>query len=161
MGIEIERKFLVRDQSWRAAADEGTFFRQGYLVAKHERTVRVRLEGEKGVLTIKGPGCGAARAEYEYVISAQDAGEMLDGLCLHPLIEKTRYRVARGDLIWEIDVFSGINDGLMLAEVELDQEDQHIDLPDWVGKEVTGDPRYFNASLVAHPYACWKDRGGS
>jgi adenylate cyclase len=157
MGTEIERKFLVRDDRWRDAADEGTPFRQGYLVAQRERTVRVRLEGAKGVLTIKGPGLGAARAEFEYAIPREDASEMLETLCLRPLIEKTRYRVEHEGLLWEVDVFAGANEGLVLAEVELEREDQQVVLPAWVDREVTGDRRYFNAYLVACPFRNWRD----
>lgn len=157
MGTEIERKFLVRDESWREAADAGTHFRQGYLVTQRERTVRVRLEAEKGVLTIKGPGPGAARAEFEYEIPSEDADELLEALCLRPLIEKTRYRLVHEGLLWEVDVFSGANQGLVLAEVELEREDQQLTLPDWIAREVTGDRRYFNAYLVDCPFRDWND----
>jgi CYTH domain-containing protein len=110
---------------------------------------------DKGYLTVKGITVGTARAEYEYEIPADDASEMLDNLCEHPLIEKTRYRVQHHGLTWEIDEFEGDNAGLIVAEVELEEEDQAVILPDWVGKEVTGDPRYYNARLVNEPYARW------
>jgi adenylate cyclase len=154
MPQEIERKFLVRGEGWRVPG-AGTPYRQGYLSTSPERSVRIRLARDKGTLTIKGITVGATRAEYEYDIPAGEAGEMLDNLCERPLIEKTRYRVEHQGLTWEVDEFDGDNAGLVIAEVELDEEDQLISLPDWVGKEVTGDRRYYNASLVADPYTGW------
>lgn len=154
MGVEIERKFLVRDDGWRPGA-AGTPFRQGYLSTDPERTVRVRLEGERGVLTIKGPTRGLVRAEFEYPIPSREAAELLDSLCLRPLIEKTRYRLDYAGTCWEIDEFFGENAGLVLAEVELDRPDQALELPPWVGAEVSHDPRYFNAGLVRRPYRSW------
>ena len=154
MGQEIERKFLVAGEAWRALG-EGTPFRQGYLTADAARSVRVRIAGAQGFLTVKGPSVGAARLEFEYEIPVADAEAMLDALCARPLIEKTRYRIPSGGLIWEVDEFAGDNAGLVVAEVELEHEDQEVVLPDWVGAEVTGDPRYFNASLVAQPYKEW------
>ncbi len=154
MAQEIERKFLVTGDAWRAGAD-GTVYRQGYLSTVTERTVRVRRAGEKGYLTVKGISVGASRAEFEYEIPVADADQLLDGLCKRPLIEKTRYRVAHQGLVWEVDVFAGDNAGLVVAEVELEDEAQEVPLPDWVGAEVTGDARYFNANLVARPYATW------
>lgn len=154
MPQEIERKFLVKGEGWRLAAS-GTPYRQGYLSTVPERSVRVRLIRDKGYLTIKGITVGATRAEYEYEIPAAEAGEMLDNLCERPLIEKTRYRLEHHGLTWEVDEFDGDNAGLIIAEVELDDEDQAITLPDWVGKEVTGERRYYNASLIAEPYSSW------
>ncbi len=154
MGLEIERKFLVVSDAWRVGA-VGIEFRQGYLSTHKERTVRVRLEGEQGKLTIKGLTRGASRRELEYVIPPADANTMLDELCEQPLIEKTRYRVPTGDVVWEIDEFRGANAGLVVAEVELRSEDQQLVLPPWVGHEVTGDRRYFNSNLVARPYSTW------
>jgi len=154
MSLEIERKFLLRGEAWRALG-AGVPYRQGYLSTVPGRSVRVRLVRDKGFLTIKGIAVGATRAEYEYEIPAGEAGEMLDNLCERPLIEKTRYRVEHHGLIWDIDEFDGDNAGLIVAEVELEKEDQAIVLPDWVGKEVTGDPRYYNASLIANPYTQW------
>jgi CYTH domain-containing protein len=154
MGIEIERKYLIASDDWRGLA-EGIDYRQGYLSTVKERTVRVRTIGDRGFLTIKGISIGASRVEYEYEIPADDTHEMLDELCERPLIEKKRYRIPVAHLIWEIDEFFGENQGLILAEVELISEDQPIDLPEWIGEEVTGDPRYFNSSLVARPYSTW------
>ena len=154
MGKEIERKFLIKNDAWRALA-KGTVYRQGYLSTVKERTVRVRTIDDQGYLTIKGITIGATRAEYEYEIPAQEANEMLDDLCEKPIIEKKRYVVAFDGLAWEIDEFDGENSGLIVAEVELTDEDQSISLPDWVGEEVTGDPRYFNSNLIKHPYTKW------
>ena len=154
MSQEIERKFLVRGEDWRVTGT-GTPYRQGYLSTSPERSVRIRLARDKGTLTIKGITVGATRAEYEYEIPAGEACEMLDNLCERPLIEKTRYRVEHQGLTWEVDEFDGDNAGLVIAEVELDEEGQVIMLPGWVGKEVTGDPRYYNASLIADPYTSW------
>ena len=154
MPQEIERKFLVRSDAWRIGAT-GAPYRQGYLSLDKDRTVRLRVAGDAGFLTVKGRSAGAARAEYEYPIPREHADEMLDRLCLRPLIEKTRYRIPHGGLTWEVDEFAGENAGLVVAEVELDAEDQAIALPPWVGREVTGDPRYANASLVTRPFSSW------
>jgi adenylate cyclase len=156
MGREIERKFLVQDQQWRQLVLHRSFLRQGYLSVDPQRTVRVRLDGEKAFLTIKGVTSGASRAEYEYPLPAAEARELLDELCLRPLIEKTRFRLHHGGLLWEIDEFHGDNQGLVVAEVELQREDQPLVLPEWVGEEVTGDRRYHNSNLLAHPYRNWK-----
>jgi CYTH domain-containing protein len=159
MPQEIERKYLVRSDAWRSGAT-GKRYRQGYLSTEPDRTVRVRVAGDAAFLTVKGRSAGAARAEYEYTIPREHAEEMLDRLCLRPLVEKTRYRIPWGGLTWEVDEFGGANAGLVVAEVELAREDQAIELPPWVGREVTQDPRYANASLVARPYATWRDPGG-
>ena len=154
MGIEIERKYLIASENWRDLA-EGVDYRQGYLSTVKERTVRVRTISNSGFLTIKGISTGASRVEYEYEIPAADAHELLDELCERPLIEKRRFKVPYADLVWEIDEFFGENGGLIVAEVELEDEDQLIDLPSWIGEEVTGDPRYFNSSLVSKPFSTW------
>jgi CYTH domain-containing protein len=154
MAKEIERKFLVKDDGWRGL-DCGQQYRQGYLSTIKERTVRVRTAGAKGFITVKGINLGATRSEYEYGIPLSDAHEMLDHLCERPLIEKTRYRIVIGDVTWEIDEFEGENRGLITAEVELQDENQAISIPAWIGQEVTGDPRYYNANLVAKPFAKW------
>ena len=156
MASEIERKFLVSSQGWRNG--DATEYRQGYLGLDKERTVRVRAAGDTAFLTIKGITRGATRQEFEYEIPLADANQMLDTLCHRPLIEKRRYRVRHSGLDWEIDEFFGDNAGLVVAEVELESEDQAFDRPDWLGQEVTSDPRYYNASLVQHPYSAWKSR---
>ena len=155
MAQEIERKFLVVSDRWRAAA-RGQPYCQGYITtARPDQSVRIRIVGDQGYLTVKGPVRGLSRAEFEYEIPVEDAREMLASLCAHPLIEKTRYRLPVDDVVWEIDDFSGENAGLIVAEVELSSEDQQVVLPAWVGQEVTGDARYYNASLVKNPYSRW------
>ena len=154
MSAEIERKFLVAGDGWRDAA-KGTQYRQGFLCTEPERTVRVRLAGSRGSITVKGKTVGARRDEFEYEIPASDAEQMLDTLCKRPLIEKIRYTLPVGRHIWEIDVFEGDNAGLIVAEIELESEDEAFDKPDWAGDEVTDDPRYFNSNLVAQPYRAW------
>lgn len=154
MGLEIERKFLVKGDRWRSLAT-ATPYRQGYIVATKERVVRVRIAGDQGYLTIKGESVGSRRAEYEYSIPVTDAAELLDTLCDRPQIEKVRYRLAIGDLVWEIDEFHGENAGLIMAEVELPREDYPVQLPDWIDAEVTQDSRYYNAYLSKHPYSTW------
>lgn len=153
MAIEIEKKFLLKNDKWRKDA-EGTFYKQGYLSTKKERTVRVRIKGDKAYLTIKGPSRGASRLEFEYPIPAEDAREIL-ALCEQPIIEKTRYLVMHNGLKWEIDEFDGVNKGLILAEIELTDENQKFDIPDWIGEEVTGNPDYYNASLIHKPFSSW------
>ena len=153
MGTEIERKFLVREGPWREAGSET--YRQGYLSTVKERTVRVRTINDKGYLTVKGISVGASRQEFEYEIPFEDAEELLDSLCKKPLIEKNRYKLDHGGLTWEIDVFFVDNEGLIVAEVELQSEDQVFERPDWVADEVTSDPRYYNANLINNPYSKW------
>lgn len=153
MGKEIERKFLVTADTWRALAP-GTLYRQGYLSSAKERVVRVRTMGPRAALTIKGISVGATRLEFEYDIPFGEAEELLQ-LCEQPLVEKTRYKVSLGNLVWEIDEFHGVNEGLIVAECELESEDQAIDKPDWVGEEVTSDSRYYNSNLIAHPFTTW------
>jgi adenylate cyclase len=154
VGVEIERKFLVSGEAWRSEG-EGVLFRQGYLSTVAERSVRVRLKGDRAFLTVKGRSEGLSRREFEYEIPTGDAATLLDELCEQPIIEKTRTCIRRGDLVWEVDEFHGVNDGLILAEVELASEHQHVDLPEWIGREVSHDPRYFNANLIANPYSSW------
>lgn len=159
MGQEIERKFLVVGDDWRSG--QRTTIRQGYLSTEPARTVRVRTKENAvtkqrhGYLTIKGKSTGAARAEYEYEIPIDDATELLNQLCLHPLIEKHRYEVNHAGMTWEVDEFFGENAGLVVAEIELDAADQPFERPDWLGNEVTDDRRYFNAALSQHPYKAW------
>lgn len=155
MGREIERKFLVTGDSWRNNAQEESCC-QGYICLGKGPTVRVRIIGGRAFLTVKGESRGIVRNEYEYSIPVPDAQEMLDHVCEKPFIEKKRYTVKYKGMIWEVDEFFGENEGLIVAEVELENEDQLFPLPGWVGKEVTGDPRFYNVSLVRNPYAKWK-----
>ena len=155
MGVEIERKFLLTGTAWKELAP-GISYRQGYLNSAKERTVRVRTIDDKGFLTIKGISVGATRVEYEYEIPVADARNLLDELCEKPIIEKTRYKISHGGFVWEVDEFFGENAGLVVAEIELESEDQAFAIPEWVGEEVTGDPRYFNSSLIKHPFRQWK-----
>lgn len=154
MGKEIERKFLVEGDAWRVLG-QATRYRQGYLSTVKERTVRVRTIAEKGYLTVKGANTGIARSEFEYEIPLEDAKAMLDTLCERPLIEKDRYKISHRNHLWEVDEFFGDNDGLIMAEVELQEVDEAIEPPEWIGREVSDDPRYFNANLIANPYRNW------
>lgn len=154
MGTEIERKFLVKPGAW-VPKDSGTHLRQGYLNSRKERVVRVRIEGPVATLTIKGLTRGITRCEFEYPIPVSDATAMLDQLCEQPLIDKHRHVERHDGLTWEVDVFHGDNDGLVLAEVELPSPDIPLTLPAWAGEEVSSDPRYFNSNLLAHPYRTW------
>ena len=155
MAAEIERKFLVRSDAWRASAGEGTPYQQGYLSTEGDRSVRVRLAGGRGALTIKSGPTGATRKEFEYAIPAADARELLD-LAGSRRVEKTRYRIAHGGHTWEVDEFHSANAGLVLAEIELRSEDEPFAHPEWVGDEVTADPRYFNVSLAVSPFTSWR-----
>ena len=157
MGIEIERKFLLAGDAWRGQG-QATRMRQGYLCSDPERTVRVRIEGEGAVITIKSKATGASRGEWEYPIPVADAAELLDRLCEQPLVEKTRHRISHAGHVWEVDEFAGENAGLVVAEIELGAEDESFDKPDWIGREVTGDKRYYNSSLIRLPYSKWKDQ---
>jgi adenylate cyclase len=158
MGVEIERKFLPANEGWRGQG-EATLMRQGYLVADATRTVRVRIEGERAVITVKGKSVGASRGEWEYPIPVPDAAELLDGLCEQPLVEKIRHRIPLGGHVWEVDEFLGQNAGLVVAEIELGSEDEAFEKPDWIGQEVTGEKRYYNSQLIRNPYSTWGDRG--
>ncbi len=152
MGIEIERKFLVIGSAWRVGS--GTTLIQGYLNRDPQRTVRIRVAGSEAFLTIKGASQGPVRAEFEYSIPLPDAQALLH-MCEGPRIEKVRYVVPCGGLCWEVDEFHGDNAGLVIAEIELRSADQAFDKPDWIGAEVTDDPRYFNSNLARHPYNKW------
>lgn len=151
---EIERKFLVATDGYRKLA-KPVRLRQGYLAATKSRTVRVRAAGDKGYLTIKDGTDGLRRTEFEYEIPLQGAERMLAALCEQPLIEKDRYTMRVNGHIWHVDEFHGENEGLIVAEVHLDSPEQTVALPDWVGQEVSGDPRYFNSNLVRNPYRKW------
>lgn len=149
----------MRGDGWRSLS-VGSIYRQGYIGGAPGKTVRVRVVGDRGYLTIKGSSVGYRRSEFEYPIPVEDAEEMLATLCDPPLIEKKRYKISVGDLIWEIDEFFGDNEGLILAEVELLDEAQIFDLPEWIGEEVSHDSRYYNVNLIKYPYRQWSLREG-
>jgi adenylate cyclase len=154
MGLEIERKFLLIDETWRGLAP-GQMYRQGYLNSEKGRTVRVRVVEQLGFLTIKGPTQDGVRLEYEYEIPCADAQEMLDKLCFSPIIEKRRHKIDYQGFIWEVDEFYGDNSGLIFAEIELTDRSQEFPIPPWIGQEVTNDPRYYNSNLARNPYCHW------
>lgn len=155
MAKEIERKFLVLGDHWRDLAI-GVRYRQGYLLReKTGKTIRIRIVGDQGFLTIKSETTGFTRLEFEYPIPLADAMEMLEKLGDRPQIEKQRYRIPMGDFVWEVDEFFGENAGLIVAEIELNDEAQSFPKPEWIGLEVTRESRYFNASLVDYPYSQW------
>ncbi len=163
MGVEIERKFLLSDDAWRARADPGTRMVQGYLVDTEalrrglaKSSVRVRIQGEQAFLNVKSADLGIERREYEYPLPVEDAGEMLDMLC-HGRIEKIRYRVPVDDHVFEIDEFLGDNEGLVVAELELDDAAETFPRPGWLGPEVSHMPRYYNVHLITHPWRDWSD----
>jgi adenylate cyclase len=155
MGLEIERKFLVKNASWRDSVEDREPILQGYLAEAGRATVRVRAKGDRGFLTIKGKTTGVTRSEYEYEIPIEDARAMLETLSCLPVIDKVRHRVRCGARLWEVDVFAGENAGLVLAEIELASEEEPFELPDWAGAEVSDDPRYYNSNLARHPFCRW------
>lgn len=155
MATEIERKFLVRDDSWRSSVDSSVEIRQGYLAGSEKSSIRVRVADDKANINIKSATLDVTRVEYEFKIPLTDALEMLDNLCEDPLIEKTRFHVQHGVHLWEVDVFGGENQGLVVAEIELGERDEEFDRPEWLGEEVSSDPRYYNVCLVKHPYKDW------
>ena len=154
MGLEIERKFLVIGNAWRTAVASARQLRQGYVAIDGKTNVRVRTDGVRAWLTIKGKGEGIIRPEFEYEIPPADA-EHLFGMCQGRLVEKTRHHVSVGEHLWEIDEFDGRNRGLVLAEVELGDAAETFDRPSWLGADVSEDPRYLNANLATHPFAGW------
>ncbi|WP_010251303.1 CYTH domain-containing protein [Acetivibrio cellulolyticus] len=154
MGKEIERKFLVRDNSYKKVCS-GKLYKQGYLNSNPERTVRVRIVDNKGFLTIKDKGTGFTRSEFEYEIPYTDAEEILKNICEKPFIEKTRYIYNYMGYTWEIDEFHGENEGLVVAEIELDNENDTFSLPEWIGEEVTTNYKYFNSYLKNNPFKNW------
>jgi adenylate cyclase len=156
MGTEIERKYLLTDDRWRAAADTGTRYQQGYLSGDRNCSIRVRIEGERAALNIKSATLGIQRHEYEYEIPLPDARQLLELFC-PDTVSKTRYHVDYAGKTWEIDVFEGRNAGLVVAEVELDSIDETLELPPWVGVEVSGQPRYYNTELARHPFLDWDE----
>ena len=155
MATEIERKFLVNSSLWRPDPTRGVPYRQGYLSSEGARTVRVRVAGAQGFLTIKGPTTGITRLEFEYPIPLPDANQLLDTLCRQPLIEKVRYREPWQGFTWEVDIFEGENRGLVIAELELPTATTPFSRPPWLGEEVSGDPRYYNSALALRPYGRW------
>ncbi len=155
MPYEIERKFLVRDEKWRAAACPALSIRQGYLTRNGSLSLRVRIiDRARATLTLKSAVAEIRRLEFEYDIPLAD-GAILLGLREGGLIEKLRYKLPWQDLVWEIDVFQGENQGLVVAEIELPHEDKVFEKPDWLGREVTSDRRYSNASLAKLPFQKW------
>jgi adenylate cyclase len=154
MSIEIERKFLLKSDNWRTLG-EAKFYQQGYLLIDKSKTIRVRTIDNKGFLTIKGASVGISRNEYEYEIPVEEARVILETLCEKPLIKKFRTKIHLNELVWEVDEFLDDNDGLIIAEVELANENQKIDIPNWIGEEVTGDMKYFNSMLTKNPFNKW------
>jgi adenylate cyclase len=152
--LEIERRFLLADSAFLEPL-EGTYFKQGYIQGRKRSAARIRVLGERAFLTLKGATRGLVRSEYEYEIPVQDAREMLEEFCEKPLIEKVRYEVDFAGNTWEIDVFYGENEGLLMAEIELESAEQEFEKPAWLGREISEDPRYFNSSLVRNPYKKW------
>ncbi len=155
MAVEIEKKFLIISNNWRDDASEGVQFLQGYFATNDSCSIRVRIAGNKANLNIKSATLGVTRTEYEYSISMKDAEQMLQNLCIQPLIEKTRYHVKHDEHTWEVDVFAGKNEGLVVAEIELKSTNEAFTKPNWIGDEVSDDPRYYNVSLVSYPYKNW------
>lgn len=158
MATEIERKFTVINEDWRELVSHSKIYRQGYMSNNEQASVRVRIEDESANLNIKSATLGIERMEYEYDIPKHEAEEMLEHLCAKPLIEKTRHFVTYEGKIWEVDVFEGDNQGLVVAEVELNDANEPIALPSWVGEDVSHDKRYYNVCLVTHPYKDWDNK---
>lgn len=155
MGLEIERKFLLRSEAWRAQARSRVLMRQGYLSSGGRCSIRARIAGEQAWLNMKAKRSGMTRLEYEYPIPVGEANEILDELCDGPLVEKYRHEVAIGAHVWEIDEFLGDNAGLVVAEIELASESETFERPDWLSDEVTSDERYYNFNLAKHPFKLW------
>ena len=155
MGIEIERKFLVKKEKWKELEKpSGELYRQGYLLTDPNKTIRVRQTSAKGFLTIKGLSVGATRPEYEYEIPFEEAKELLDQFAIAEL-SKIRFKIIIDQHVWEVDEFFGNNKGLIVAEIELSNEEEKFNIPDWIDREVTHEEKYFNSSLVIHPYQNW------
>jgi CYTH domain-containing protein len=155
MGLEIERKFLVDHEKWRQLTKPaGIHYRQGYLLNEDHRTIRVRVTDEQGYITLKGATSGITRKEFEYKIPVDDGNELLDGFALSE-VKKVRYRIEFAGNLWEVDEFGGDNAGLIMAEIELDDENEKFDLPDWVTTEVSDDERYYNSNLSVNPFKSW------
>ena len=158
MGVEIERKFLLATEAWRAGADGGVRMVQGYFERTPDGpTVRVRIAGDRAFLTVKGAARNLVRSEFEYAIPVADAEAMLREFCAARLVEKTRYLVPFAGAVWEVDEYHGENEGLFTAELELESEEAAFVAPPWLGREVSGDRRYTNGSLSSNPYRRWAD----
>lgn len=155
MGVEIERKFIPSDDSWRQSVSSRSSLKQGYIATVNGHTVRARISDGQGFLTLKSHAHGISRDEFEYRIPVEDAEQILESFCEKPLIEKYRYIVVFQGFTWEIDEFSGENQGLILAEIELPSEDTAFEIPPWIGKEVTHLGRYYNSNLRKHPFSRW------
>jgi CYTH domain-containing protein len=156
MGVEIEKKFLVKKGLWNKVKAQGKLYRQGYILREDTKTIRIRLvEGDSGYITIKGKTIGFSRAEYEYAIPENEAEELLKNFC-EAIVSKKRYEIKFENKLWEVDEFLDDNEGLIVAELELDDEDETFAIPEWVDKEVTDDPRYYNSKLSVNPYKKWK-----
>ena len=155
MGKEIERKYLIHHDKWqKIEKPSGHLYRQGYLVTDPNKTIRIRLTEASGFLTIKGLSIGATRLEYEYEITTSEAKELLDNFSISEL-SKIRYKINFENKVWDVDEFLGENIGLIVAEIELESEDEHFEVPDWVDKEVTGEEKYYNSNLTILPYKKW------
>lgn len=157
MAVEIERKFLLTSDAWQRHVNKSIVYRQGYLSNNPRASVRIRVSDDTAMLNIKSMTKEIRRLEYEYAIPLDDANEKLDKLCQKPLIEKTRHYIQQGKHTWEIDVFTGENQGLVVAEIELSHENEPFEKPDWLGHEVSHLPRYFNICLMDHPFKNWSD----
>ena len=161
MPKEIERKFLINRQilnpATLASFNNSAIIKQGYIPTEGKTVVRVRLKGEKAYLTLKGANTGITRTEFEYPIPVEDAEHMIQELCTGPTVEKTRYTIHIGQHDWEVDIFHGDNEGLAVAEIELSHEQETFSAPEWLGKEVSDEPRYYNSSLIEHPFNTWPE----
>ncbi len=155
MATEIEHKFLIINHDWRKDADEGITMVQGYMGSNEKSSIRIRINGDSANLNIKSKTIGIQRSEFDYPLPVDEAKEILESLCDRPFIEKTRFHVMHDEHEWEIDVFAGVNEGLIVAELELNSVDEQFTRPDWLGEDVSEDPRYYNICLVTHPYKDW------
>lgn len=155
MALEIERKYLVKNDSWRDLVESQAHIMQGYLANNDNAVVRVRVKGDAAYITVKGAAEGISRSEYEYRIPVEDGTAMLRDLAVLPVIDKVRHNVRSGGHLWELDIFAGENQGLVMAEVELQADDEVFEMPEWAGEEVSEDPRYYNVNLALHPYKSW------
>lgn len=161
MAIEIERKFLLRDERWRAEVTRSESMHQGYLAGSEHCSVRIRVTDRDARINIKSATLGITRSEFEYVVPLADAEEMLNSLCGDRTLRKTRHYLHHAGHEWEIDEFHGANAGLVVAELELGTVDEQFATPAWLGEEVSDDPRYYNSRLVEAPYRTWPERGKS